>query len=415
MGVALAWAGAAGAADLRLSLGASSEYDTNVYRRDKNDGVPGAIEDDFVISGIPELQLLETEGKLTYEVGYEFPYQRSIDTDALRGFNHGARIGTDYHMNDATRFSFSDRFSYQQSLNTQFDDTPEVQSTDERQHIFRNRLSLGAHHRWSPRLGSNLRFDQQLFYTDQQDRSDNQSYTLTGDLEHMLTERHTISGGLQGTYQHFKESGNDPESDSYFIGPFVGWSYRIDEQSNFRISVGPSWVHSKSDDFDAAPPGLDCTQTPPNQNDQCSSDDDRIAVFGEAVIDRRWSPTMASALSYRRNQDTASGVSGSAILDAVALTHTWALTERWSLAGRADWTQRKSATDVQEGIDDLDTQRWGAGTVLSYAITRNLTGSARYQYNQQESKGGSAGRNTDFNAHIVTLGIQYSLDPIEVW
>jgi len=427
MGVALAWAGAAGAADVRLSLGAATEYDTNVFRREDDDGLPGRVEDDFVVSGIPEIQLLETEGKLTYDVGYEFPYQRSLDTDALRGFNHVARIGADYHLSDRTQFAFSDRFSYEKSLSTEFDDTPQVQSSDEREHIWRNRLSLGARHKLTPRLGSELRFEQQVFYTDQTDRSDNQSYTLTGALERMLTERQMLSGGVQGTFQHFRESGNDPESDSYFVGPFLGWSYRIDEQSSFRISAGPSYVHSENDDFDFASgyvaypgdlPGLDCTTgdgDPAHPGDQCSAKDDRIAVFGEATIDRRWSPTMISAFAYRRTQDTASGVSGSAILDGVSLTHTWNVTERWTLAGRADWTQRKSATDVEQGADELDTQRWGAGSVLSYAITRNLLGSLRYQYNKQDSKGDSAGNSSDFDAHIVTLGFQYSLDPIEVW
>jgi opacity protein-like surface antigen len=393
MGVALAWAGVAGAADLRLSLGAAGEYDSNVYRREDK------IRDDFLIVATPGLQLLETEGKLTYDVGYEFPYQRSIQTDAIRGFNQTARIGADYHMNDRTQFSFSNRFSYQQSLSTEFDDTPQIQSTDEEEHIFRNNVSLGARHQLTPRLGSNLRFDQQLFYTDQSDRSDNQSYTLTGNLEHMLTERQTLSGGLQGTYQHFKESGNDPQSDSYFVGPFVGWSYRIDEQSRFHITAGPSWVHSKSDSFGADP----------------SEEDDRIAVFGNAEIDRRWSPTMISALGYERRQDTASGVSGSAILDAVDLTHTWNFADRWTLSGRAAWTQRKSATDVEQGNDELNTQRWGASSALSYAITRNLSSSLRYQYTKQDSKGGTAGSTSDFDAHTVTLGIQYSLDPIEVW
>ena len=414
MGVALAWAGAAGAADLRLSLGAAGEYDSNVYRREDK------VRDDFVIVGTPGLQLLETEGKLTYEAGYEFPYQRSIQTDALRGFNHVARIGADYHMNDRTQFSFSDRFTYQKSLSTTFDDTPQIQSNDEREHIFRNGVSLGARHQLTPRLGSNLRFDQQVFYTDQTDRSDNQSYTLTGDLSHMLTERQTLSGGLQGTYQHFRESGNDPQSDSYFVGPFLGWSYRIDEQSRFHISAGPSWVHSKSDGFDdnqgePDPPGDNNGCPPVEPGDQCSAKDDRIAVFGNAEIDRRWSPTMISALGYERRQDTASGVSGSAILDAVDLTHSWNFADRWTVSARADWTQRKSATNVQQGIDDLNTQRWGAGSTLSYAITRNLTSSLRYQYTKQDSKGGTAGRISDFDAHIVTIGIQYSLDPIEVW
>ena len=55
------------------------------------------------------------------------------------------------------------------------------------------------------------------------------------------------------------------------------------------------------------------------------------------------------------------------------------------------------------------------GSVVSYKITRNLTGSVRYQYANQESKGSTAGRFSDFEGHIATLGLNYALDPIEVW
>lgn len=125
---------------------------------------------------------------------------------------------------------------------------------------------------------------------------------------------------------------------------------------------------------------------------------------------------MVSGASYQRRQDTASGISGSAILDAVALTHNWNLAERWTLALRADWTQRKSATNLEVSTQgDLDTQRWGTGAVLSYRITRNLTGSVRYQYTDQNSNGNTAGGFTDFSGHIATFGLNYALDPIEVW
>ena len=47
-------------------------------------------------------------------------------------------------------------------------------------------------------------------------------------------------------------------------------------------------------------------------------------------------------------------------------------------------------------------------------ITRNFSGSLRYQYGKQSSQGNSAGSTTDFDAHIVTLGFNYTLDPM-VW
>ena len=95
--------------------------------------------------------------------------------------------------------------------------------------------------------------------------------------------------------------------------------------------------------------------------------------------------------------------------------NTWEFHSNWTLALRGDWTQRKSATSVEIGQDDLDTQRWGAGAMLAYRITRNLTGSVRYQYGKQRSKGNTAGRFSDFEGHVASLGFNYALDPIEVW
>ena len=409
--IALLWSAPGWAADVRLQLGVQGEYDSNIFNRETD------IQDDFVIAAVPELTLLETEGKFTYDVGYAFPYQRSIKTDALRDFNHVARIGADYHLSDRTQFAFSDRFTYQQALSSNFDNTPTIGDNDRNQEILRNRVEGGVVYRFTPRLSNNATLGQEIFTTTQDDRSNNQSYSIVDGLDYMLTERQSLGGGIQSSFQHFAESDDDAESQSIFVGPFLSWSYRIDEQSQFRISAGPTYIHTRRESFPIIPTPVQPPPPAPPVNTRIPADSDqRVAGFGSVSIDRRWSPTMASGMSYQRQQDTASGIGGSAILDAVALTHTWALGERWTLAMRGDWTQRKSATDLQVSTEgDLDSQRWGAGSVLSYRITRNLTGSVRYQYSKQTSTGDSAGRFSDFDGHIATLGLNYALDPIEVW
>jgi long-subunit fatty acid transport protein len=398
--IALLWSAPAGAADLRLSLGAGGEWDSNIYNRESD------VEDDFVINVAPSIALLESEGKFTYDVGYTFPYQHSIKTNALNDFNHVARLGMDYHLSDRTQFAFSNRFSYQQALSSDFDNTPTIGNDDRNQEVLRNRAEGSVRYRFTPRLSNETTLEQEVFSTTEDDRSDNQSYSLVSGLDYMLTERQTLGGGVQTSLQHFAESSNDAETQSIFVGPFLSWSYRLDEQSQVRIAAGPTYIYSKRESF--RPSGSLVTFP--------SDSDHRVAGFGTFSVDRRWSPTMVSGVSYQRRQDTASGIAGSAILDAVALTHTWQLAERWTLALRADWTKRKSATGLQVSTQgELDTQRWGAGSVLSYRITRNLAGSVRYQYTDQDSNGNSAGGFSDFKGHIVTFGLNYALDPIEVW
>lgn len=407
-GVALAllWSAPAWGTDLRLALGVEGEYDSNIYNTDQK------VRDDFVVIAVPDLKLMETEGKFTYDVGYSFPYHRSIETDALRKFNHVAHAGADYHLSDRTQFGFSNRFSYIEGISSNFNQTPTIGDNQTNQRYLRNRTEERVKHRFTPRLSNETTLQQDVFSTTQDNRSDNQNYTLLSGLDYMLTERQSLGGGLQAGFQHFAESSDDAESRAIFVGPYLSWSYRIDEQSQARIAAGPTYIHNKRDAF--SPSGVDCSV--PNPGCLDSGSDDRVAGFGMVSIDRRWSPTMASGVSYQRRQDTASGVGGSAILDAVSLTHTWALSERWNLALRGDWTKRKSATNLVVTNDgDIDTERWGAGAVVSYRITRNLTGSVRYQYADQNSNQNTAGRFSDFHGHIATLGLNYALDPIEVW
>jgi hypothetical protein len=323
--MALLWSAPGWATDLRLALGAQGEYDSNVYRRETK------IRDDFVILGIPSLQLLETEGKFTYEAGYEFPYQHSIKTNALNNFNHLARVGADYHMNDRTQFSFSNRFSYVEALaDNDNNDTPTIADNNTDQEVMRNRATFRSDHRFTPRLANNTTFTQELYYNTQDNRQDNQSYGLSTGLHYDLTERQTLGGGIQSSYQNFQDAYNlvgiplvsptcnafgfasnsvqreeIPESQAVFVGPYAAWSYRIDEQSQLHVSGGPTYVYNTQDAFIEVVNNT-CTR-------QGSDSDSRIAFFGEFSLDRRWSPTMISGFSSRRHQDAASGVSGSAM------------------------------------------------------------------------------------------------------
>ena len=66
--VALLWSAPAGAADLRLQLGLTGEYDSNIYNRETK------IRDDFVINVVPDVTLLETDKLDTEGMPGEVPY-----------------------------------------------------------------------------------------------------------------------------------------------------------------------------------------------------------------------------------------------------------------------------------------------------------------------------------------------------
>jgi hypothetical protein len=169
--------------------------------------------------------------------------------------------------------------------------------------------------------------------------------------------------------------------------------------------------------------------------------DTRVTYFANATLTKRWTPTLASSLSYVRREDTASGIDGGAVLDAVMLTSTWRISERWDASVRSDWTLRQSATEgarqyvivtpqavpglvgnvaafVPDGLtqidssDSLDTQRWGVATRLAYRLTKNTVTALQYSYNKQSSDGDTVGQSSDFDNHLVTFTVQYNFEPI---
>ena len=173
-------------------------------------------------------------------------------------------------------------------------------------------------------------------------------------------------------------------------------------------------------------------------------------VFGSAALSKRWRPDLVSSLTYNRRASTASGL-GSSVLDSVSQINTWTISELWSSAFRVDFTNRTSTSPVQQIVpivtnqsvpgggacgaasatclastlgntfdvrlvnQNIDTIRWGASTRLTRRFTKRLEGSLRYTYADQSSKTGTAGASSDFQDHLVTLGIQYNFDRWNLW
>jgi hypothetical protein len=190
------------------------------------------------------------------------------------------------------------------------------------------------------------------------------------------------------------------------------------------------------------PPGA-----PPSFNDF------NMTIFGSANLTKRWSPRVNSGVGYRRTQSDASGLGGSAVLDAVNAFVSWKVSKRMNATLRADWTQRESVSPTLatgsvieacfsdpalcQALDDviglptvaeltgdrvfrkisrrIDSQRWAIAGLIRRTITPNLDVNLRASFNQQSSRSGTAGSSTDFNEFSVIFGFSYAFNPIEVW
>jgi hypothetical protein len=182
-------------------------------------------------------------------------------------------------------------------------------------------------------------------------------------------------------------------------------------------------------------------------NGESSTD---VTVFALVTGRVDWTPTLHSALSYRRDQGTASGLGGTVVSDLVQLVNTYEFTEKWNVSVRGEWSLRTSidestrtlfqaqpvdfgagptliagtaATPGGQGIiltqrdqaTDIDTMRWGFAGRLTHLLTRNTSGYLQFTYNQQDSESDTLGDASDFDNYLVTIGVQHVFQPIKLW
>ena len=457
---------------------------------------------------MPRVSLVEDDGKLNYHLAYLLPYEIAVSSQEARGLNHFIDGGVEYHLSDATRLFASDDFVYSEAVNNAArtgDDanTDEPFINNRREPILRNVALLGTSHSFNPRLAGEFSLGHDLWRSDISDRSDNQTLRGQGSLNYVLDPRHKVGGGIGASFQDFDESndGSQAASQTVYANFFASWDFLFDETTRFRIRGGPTFVDYREDTratlrnrdripyvvrddgtllvnddptsvlcgtLDGEPvtypDQLNCPTeeiTDPadiaeiigfaNMEDLSfvggvapDRDETNWTFFGEASLEKRWSRTVATTLSYTRRDDPSSGLSGGSIADLVALIGTWQITELWSLGLRGDWTRRESATTSTQTVAVLtpytltgsglmvgqttgealraarlnraiDTNRWSVAARVDRQITRQLTSSLRYAFNRQESAGGSLGRESDFDDHLVTFSLQYNFDPIPVW
>jgi hypothetical protein len=179
-----------------------------------------------------------------------------------------------------------------------------------------------------------------------------------------------------------------------------------------------------------------------------------VTGFAEAVLTRRWTPNLQSALRYVREQGNGSGLGGTVVGDAITLSNTWDITEKWQIALRGEWGQRKSVSEstrtqtvaeqvtsplggIPFGVDlagvsptvgtdgvlitqrsdetNVDTMRWGIASRATHFFTRNTSGYVQLTYNQQTSASDSLGDPSDFDDFLATVGIRHVFEPIKLW
>lgn len=476
--------GLALADELELGLGSSVEYDSNVYRSRSNE------QQDAIFRILPEASLYRDRGDLQYRLSYAVPFEQGVETaDNISDFDHVANAESSWIYDEATEFFFSDRFRYDRSVTRRYaeeDDTADI--SNRRARVLTNTATLGMNHAVSPRTTTGVTFSHSLFDTRERQRQDNQTFALTTDVNYAVTTRNQLGTGFSFTFQDFERSGGLPESQTYYYNLFGSWVFRFDETTSFSIIAGPTLIQIDEQAFpdsrtvDTTPmvggqafdfstcgtvtdpldpmgtvpvlagcklldpqppsftPGATLVGFAPGASPR-SDEELRITAFGRAVFSKRWTPSLVSVLSYRRQQSAASGLGGSTVLDAVTAGTDWQIDRWWDASIRFDFAHRESIGKstqtfliVEEGPNgeaiarqtapgltfarvknSIDTDNIGVAGRLARQIGRRAEASLRISYNKQFSDRGTRGRVSDYDVILAIFGFRYLFEPITVW
>ncbi len=380
---------------MKLGLAGSVEFDDNVLRSGDDENKDG----DVVFRITPSVGFLEDEGKFHWNLGYSFPWERAVRTNAVSDVRHFLTAKASHQASERTRTFFTDSFSYTDSVryfSTISEDGAVPTLGTFREPVIRNNATLGVQHSFTPLLMGNLTFSNRLFDTDIARRSNAMVYGANTNLVYSVSSHHQLGGGAAVTYQDFKESndGAIAPSQAFFLNVYGTWTWTIDETLTFELTVGPTFVDNNQDaqptqltgpefpnqelggefiayDFStcetvngqrvfsgcvlntaltlSAPQASDTTDLSFVDGTNTGGSDSNWTFFGEAKLSKRWSPTLRSTFTYRRSESTASGA-GSATLDLVSLLTTWRISELWDAGLRADFTRRESTAPRQETL-----------------------------------------------------------------
>jgi hypothetical protein len=177
--------------------------------------------------------------------------------------------------------------------------------------------------------------------------------------------------------------------------------------------------------------------------DPSGQHDTEVTGFVDATLSQRWSPNLATALRYSRQQGDASGLGGTVIEDVVSLANTWDFAERWQFYVRGDYVRRESAFDLNQTYEEvggqvlpggtvpiaartgtafnskrdvqIDSDTWRVAGRITHQLFKNTSIYGQVDYAEQQSHGSSLGAASDYENFLATFGVRHVFEPIPLW
>jgi len=419
----LALPAAASAVELNASVEAGLKYDDNVFNEEDH------TNSDLASTLTPNLSLLQQfsrgQARLSYSAALEHYYlQQDIRENAV-DVNHFGSFGSSYALTPRTAFTLTDRI--ESTLNHEFNferdalsQDPDAGGIDEdvQGRTTLNELSAELEHQFTRRFSSGLSGNHQLYRSEDPDQLDSQAFGANWSLDYQVDKDHVVGLDTGSSIQLFERflnaNGNGtlspvddvglPRSRTLVAQTQATWTWRVLPETSLSASVGPAWIQTRRESCLCARAGGGFFLLE-------DSKESRLTVFASAAVSQRLGENFRGRLGYQRSTSAASGSGGSSVRDSVNGSLNWQVGPRLSTSLLASWVLRQSATDLdtRPSGSEVDSTRWSAGIRGAYQITRQLSGTARLDYNIQDNEG-STGNSRNFNNFEALVGLLYTFD-----
>jgi hypothetical protein len=392
----------AGAVEGRLGLRAGSQYESNLFRQDKNP------QDDFSFNVSPSIGFSRDEGRFEWDAAYRPTYRDYLEYDARDKWNHVANLRSSYLLGPRTRVSLFNQFTYTENTPNQ-DVSPNSDSASDvntsSRSTVRNTLGLSLSQGITSRLSWSASGNYLLSDVQGGNRSNFTQFGASTQFTYALTRRNALGIGAAYSWVGFSDTNNDDifvdAGTSETMRLFASWSYAFSDTLSFSINGGPARVTQhrrkqtlrvypgptvavdpstvqpvfldvrtcvpRSDgDFEqpcsaipgsalvvadsevAAKTSFDSAAELAAQQERVPSTEDankpNNTFFAEAQLTKRWRDFVFTA-SYRRSQNPESSAATTSIVDAIRGAITYRPNRDWTFGFNAGWNQRVTSNN----------------------------------------------------------------------
>jgi hypothetical protein len=246
--ILVGFAGVATAVELDLSLTATSGYDDNIFRTDKD------TKDDASFRVGPTIRVRDETSKLSYNASYNPVYEQFVTWTEADELSHFANGALDYQLSDRTLLSLSENFRLSQSLNqgplvanedasgNDIDFVPETEVL--RKDVYRNTASASVFHNFGARTQGEFTVTHDFFDSELANTSKNNSVSGFMNVMHSLTARDQVGLGGGATWQRFDGVRGQPRVDTFIFRLTGSWIHNFGQDTELTLQAGPAVIYT---------------------------------------------------------------------------------------------------------------------------------------------------------------------------